>query len=143
MSRILEDQLAEMYGGADTTPGQAGEGKIDPKLRRSLEVLHDALGYIQSTEKTRDYFSGYTFVEALEDRIAEIGEDVEDVNVVSGKLALRVNPDDRVAKVRASVRVRNLTGFSKLEELAILRDSVLRAVEHLLTAGKTDEARKN
>jgi hypothetical protein len=143
MSRSLDDQLAEMYSGADTTPGQVGEGEIDPKLRRSLEVLHDALGYIQSTEKTRDYFSGYTFVEALEDRIAEIGEDVEDASTKNGALALRVNPDDRTAKVRASVRVRNLTGFSKLEELAILKDSVLRAVDHLLAETKADEARKN
>ena len=137
--RCLEDQEAQLYRDQDSSPGSKNEKKQDPQQRRALEVIADALAYIQSTARTEDYFSGYTFVEAVEERVAEIGEDVEDVVEVEGKLAIRVNPDDRATRRRASVRVRNLTGLSKLEELAVLKSRVTQAVDYLLTAEKADE----
>ena len=71
---------------SNITSVDESQAKATPRTRTSLEVsrrlrlaqvLEDALSELRSIQKTRDYFTGYSLVEALTERIDLIGSSTD------------------------------------------------------------------
>jgi len=134
VSLVADQREEELNPFTDLTPDEISQGDPnDVKFKNRLaNILAEALVFVRSTQRNNDYFEGFTLSEVLQDRINEIGPDVEETAFTNGEIFLNQTPLAPSVPQRLSLVIRNSTGLTKLEELVVLRARVNAAVDALL-----------
>ncbi len=134
MSKAEDDKQETLDEFSDLTPRDIAEGnpRTVAMRKRLAAVLEDGLSFVRTSERSADYFSGYTLVTVLQDRIVDIGEDVEETAFSDGTVSVNKKPSAPSNPDRIAIVVRSMTGMTRIQELTLLRANVNAAVDALL-----------
>ena len=134
MSRAEDDKQETLDEFKDLTPRDIADGNpaTIAMRKRLAAVLEDGLSFVRTSERSADYFSGYTLATVLRDRIVDIGEDVEETAFSDGAVSVNKKPSAPSNPDRIATIIRSSTGLTRIQELVLLRANVNATVDALL-----------
>ena len=101
--------------------------------QRLAQTLEEALTFIRTQARNDDLFAGFTFREAMRQRVEEIGEEPD-----SGKVPARLTAQSRLLLLRQEPSVgfartmRYSSGLQEIPALLEMKSRVLEAIDSLL-----------